>query len=50
MSIEFTSDDTIRLPGMCYLGPIMGMLLSAKRGVVGIYVTARGRLRMFALF
>ena len=50
MSIELTSDDTIRLPGMCYLVPIMGMLLTAKGGVVGIYVMARGRLRMFALF
>ena len=29
MSIELTSDDTIRLPGMCYLVPIMGMLLTA---------------------
>ena len=50
MSIELTLDDTIRSPGMCYLVPIKGMLLTAKGGVVGIYVTARGRLRMFALF
>ena len=49
MSIELTSDDTIRLPGMCYLISIMEMLLPAKGGVVWTYVTARERLRMFAL-
>ena len=49
MSIELTSDDTIRLPGMCYLISIMEMLLAAKGGVVGTYVTARERLRMFDL-
>ena len=49
MSIKLTSDDTIRLPEMCYLISIMEMLLAAKGGVVWTYVTARERLRMFAL-
>ena len=49
ISIELTLYDTLRLPGMCYLISIMGMLLAAKGGVVWTYVTARERLRMFAL-
>ena len=49
MSIKLTSDDTIRLPGKCYLISIMEMLLAAKGGVLWTYVTARERLRMFAL-
>ena len=49
MSIKLTSDDMIRLPRMCYLISIMEMLLPAKAGVVWTYVTARERLRMFAL-
>ena len=49
MSIELTSDDTIRLLGMCYFILIMEMLLPAKGGVAWTYVTVRERLRMFAL-
>ena len=49
MSIELTWDDTIRLPGICYLISIMKMLLPAKGDVVLTCVTARERLRMFAL-
>ena len=49
MSIELTSDDTIRLLGMGYFILIMEMLLPAKGGVAWTCVTARERLRMFAL-